>query len=91
VNFSAFASAHGLRIRQVLDDGRWHRVPTDDKPRKRNGAYVFDGQSGAVQTGFEVGELEFGTEVRRGVAESVEHVGPDREVREVSPGLGPRH
>jgi putative DNA primase/helicase len=49
VNFASFAAAHGLRIRQVLDDGRWHRVPTEDKPRKRNGAYVFDGQSGAVR------------------------------------------
>jgi putative DNA primase/helicase len=49
LNFIEHAAAHGLLIRDLIADGRWHRVPTMDKPRKRNGAYVFDGQKGAVR------------------------------------------
>lgn len=30
----------GLRPRDIVADGRWRRCATDDKPRKRNGAYV---------------------------------------------------
>jgi phage/plasmid primase-like uncharacterized protein len=32
-------NAHGLTPREVVDDGKWHRCPTTDKPRKKNGAY----------------------------------------------------
>lgn len=49
MNFIQHASAHGLMIRDVIADGRWHRVPTIDHPRKKNGAYVFDGNTGACQ------------------------------------------
>ena len=30
----------GLMPRDIVPDGRWRRCPTEDKPRKRNGAYV---------------------------------------------------
>lgn len=49
MNFIQHAEAHGLVLRDLHPDGRWHRVPTTDHPNKRNGAYVFDGQFGAVQ------------------------------------------
>lgn len=32
----------------MIADNRWHRCPTEEKPRKKNGAYVFDGERGAV-------------------------------------------
>jgi putative DNA primase/helicase len=49
MQFADFAAAHGLIIRSLNDDGRTHRVPTEDHPKKRNGAYMFDGHSGWVQ------------------------------------------
>jgi putative DNA primase/helicase len=49
VNFREFASVNGLIIDRLYQDGRWHRVPTLDKPRKRNGAYLFDGNRGVVK------------------------------------------
>jgi phage/plasmid primase-like uncharacterized protein len=52
-DFISFMRAHGLRPRlsDPIPDGRWHRVPTDSKPRKANGAYVLDigGRRGAVK------------------------------------------
>ena len=42
MSFVAHAQAHGLIINHAIPDGRWHRVPTVDKPRKRNGAYIFE-------------------------------------------------
>lgn len=49
MHFADFAAAHGLIIRSLNDDGRTHRVPTEDHPKKRNGAYMYDGHSGWVQ------------------------------------------
>ncbi|MFL9918826.1 hypothetical protein PQR75_26280 [Paraburkholderia fungorum] len=49
MQFDDFARAHGLIIRSLNDDGRTHRVPTEDHPKKRNGAYMYDGHSGWVQ------------------------------------------
>lgn len=49
MNFLDFAAAHGLRIQFLIADGRWHRCPTEDKPRKKNGAYLFDGEKGVVK------------------------------------------
>lgn len=49
MNFLDFAAAHGLRIQFLIADGRWHRCPTEDKPRKRNGAYLWDGDRGVVK------------------------------------------
>lgn len=47
--FAEFAQAHGLIIGDLFVDGKPHRVPTIDHPRRRNGAYLFDGHSGWVQ------------------------------------------
>ena len=46
--FPQFAAAHGLRI-DHLEEGRWVRVKTEDKPSKKNGAYKFLGDIGFVQ------------------------------------------
>lgn len=48
-DFVSFARAHGLRLDHAVADGRWRRVPTEDKPRRRNGAYVLDDRGGAVK------------------------------------------
>lgn len=48
MSFENFARAHGLLLEQVIPDGRWHRTKTEDKPRRRNGAYLFDGLRGVV-------------------------------------------
>jgi putative DNA primase/helicase len=50
-SFADFARAHGLLIRDLVADGRVHRVPTADHPRKRNGAYFFDGSFGWLMDG----------------------------------------
>jgi putative DNA primase/helicase len=41
--------AHGLRVKGApVADGQWHRVPTDHKPKRKNGAYCLatDGRIG---------------------------------------------
>ena len=48
MSFQQFAENHGLIIKDLVMD-RWVRVPTIDHPSKRNGAYIFNGNSGAVQ------------------------------------------
>lgn len=48
MTFLAHAAAHGLLIQDLISDGRWHRCRTEDKPRKRNGSYLFDGEHGVV-------------------------------------------
>ncbi len=48
MSFQQFAEQNGLIISNLVHD-RWMRVPTIDKPHSRNGAYIFDGNSGAVQ------------------------------------------
>jgi putative DNA primase/helicase len=48
MNFESFAEQHGLIIDNIVHD-RWVRVPTKDKPHSKNGAYIWDGRSGAVQ------------------------------------------
>jgi putative DNA primase/helicase len=47
-DFVDFARGHGLLMDDLRADGRWHRTKTEDKPRKRNGAYLFDGERGVV-------------------------------------------
>lgn len=37
--FEAALRIAGLLPREVVADGRWRRCPTEDKPKKRNGAY----------------------------------------------------
>jgi putative DNA primase/helicase len=48
LTFESFAEQHGLIIDHVVHD-RWVRVPTVDKPQSKNGAYIWDGRSGAIQ------------------------------------------
>ena len=48
MTFEDFARLHGLMLDHVIE-GRWVRVPTEDHPRKKNGAYIFDGRSGLIQ------------------------------------------
>jgi len=49
MNFTQFAESHGLIIRHLVANGKWQRVPTADHPHKKNGAYAYDGERGAVQ------------------------------------------
>lgn len=48
MNFEDFARGHGLIMNGFQYD-RWTRVPTVDHPHKKNGAYIYNGVSGAVQ------------------------------------------
>lgn len=48
MTFDDFAKIHGVLVGQLVA-GRWVRVPTDDKPRSRNGAYKYLGDVGFVQ------------------------------------------
>lgn len=48
MNFERFAELHGLIISHLVMD-KWVRVPTTDHPNSRNGAYIFEGNKGAVQ------------------------------------------
>lgn len=48
MTFEDFARLHGLVITR-LTPGKWVRVPTEDKPKHRNGAYRFMGAYGVVQ------------------------------------------
>jgi putative DNA primase/helicase len=48
MSFELFAANHGLIIKNLVTD-RWVRVPTTDHPHKRNGAYYYQVDSGAVQ------------------------------------------
>jgi putative DNA primase/helicase len=49
MTFMDFCHIHGITLRQLPPVGRWMRVPTDDKPRSRNGAVKFMGDVGFVQ------------------------------------------
>jgi putative DNA primase/helicase len=48
MNFESFAEKHGLIIDSLVHD-KWTRFRTVDKPNKKNGSYIFDGITGAVQ------------------------------------------
>jgi putative DNA primase/helicase len=47
MSFQAFAEQHGLIIDHLVYD-KWTRVKTIDHPNKKNGSYIFNGDSGAV-------------------------------------------
>lgn len=49
MSFIDFARAHGLVLDYAIADGRWKRCPTTDKPKKKNGAYLWDGSRGVVK------------------------------------------
>lgn len=50
-DFSTFLRNIGLKPGQIVQDGRWRRCSTDDKPTKRNGSYKLaaDGEVGWAQ------------------------------------------
>ena len=48
MTFEQFAALHGLRIPSIVF-GKWARVPTEDKPKHRNGAYKLLDGIGFVQ------------------------------------------
>jgi putative DNA primase/helicase len=49
MDFVAFAAEHGLLITHLIS-GRWVRCATTDKPgAKKNGSYIYSGDSGAIQ------------------------------------------
>lgn len=48
MNFERFAEMHGLIIHSLTLD-KWVRVSTTSHPHKKNGAYIYDGRTGAVQ------------------------------------------
>ena len=48
MNFESFAEKHGLIIDHLVHD-KWTRCRTIDKPNKKNGSYIFDGVTDAVQ------------------------------------------
>lgn len=48
MTFEQFARVYGLVISR-LTPGKWVRVPTEDKPKSRNGAYKYMGDLGLVQ------------------------------------------
>lgn len=48
MNFIHFAEQHGLIIDHLIS-GRWVRCKTEDNPRKKNGSYIYTGDSGAIQ------------------------------------------
>jgi putative DNA primase/helicase len=48
MSFESFAHQHGLIIDSLVHD-RWTRVPTVDKPNKKNGSYIYHGDHGAVK------------------------------------------
>lgn len=48
MQFADFCRTHGLIVNGI-EAGRWVRVPTEDHPRKRNGAYKYLGDVGWVQ------------------------------------------
>lgn len=47
-DFTSFLRSLGLRPGIVAPDGKWRRCRTDDKPKRRNGAYVLDQYGGAA-------------------------------------------
>lgn len=49
MNFMQFATASGLIVRDIVPDGRIRRCATVDHPRRKNGAYMFNGEWGFVQ------------------------------------------
>ena len=49
MDFVQFARSHGIIINDLPPVGVWKRYPTEDHPRKRNGAVKYMGTHGFVQ------------------------------------------
>jgi len=78
MQFEDFARGHGLIMNGFQYD-KWTRVPTVDHPHKKNGAYIYNGVSGAVQnwatmekpaTWFAEGESASSSVVKQRIAKS---------------------
>ena len=62
-SFVEFTSVHGLLIDDPINDGIFHRVPTDDdKPGKRSGWYKLNGKYGCCANRKWGGETEYWTD-----------------------------
>lgn len=48
MTFTAFAMSHGLILDQVYPSSKIQRCATEDKPRAKNAAYMFDGLRGFI-------------------------------------------
>jgi putative DNA primase/helicase len=57
MDFVNFAQAHGILIERLPPLGRWVRLPTNDHPKKRNGAVKYMGDHGLVQNWAEMDEV----------------------------------
>lgn len=49
MDFITFARSHGILINELPPHGIWKRYPTEDHPRKKNGAVKYLGSHGFVQ------------------------------------------
>jgi len=49
MDFIQFARSHGIIINELPTVGSWKRYPTEDHPKKRNGAVKYMGSHGFVQ------------------------------------------
>ena len=49
MTFEQFCALHGVTLTSIPMHGRWVRMPTEDKPKHRNGAVKFLGDMGFVQ------------------------------------------
>lgn len=49
MNFQEFCFNYGVVLRNLPPIGKWVRVPTEDKPRSRNGAVKYMGDAGLCQ------------------------------------------
>lgn len=56
-DFIAFARAHGVLINTLPPVGRWVRLPSENKPRKRNAAVKYLGDVGFLQVHGEMDEV----------------------------------
>jgi putative DNA primase/helicase len=48
MTFTAFAMSHGLIVDQIYPSPKIQRCATEDKPRSKNAAYMFDGLRGFI-------------------------------------------
>ncbi|MFM0732344.1 toprim domain-containing protein [Paraburkholderia sediminicola] len=58
-DFVSFAAAHGVLINHLDDSGRIRRCATEEHPRSKNGAYMFDGRRGWVMAWDGQGEVKW--------------------------------
>jgi putative DNA primase/helicase len=84
MNFQSFAAAHGLLIRDLREDGRIHRCPTESKPRSDNGAYWLDRDRGWVMDWAQSGEVKWWSDEHAKPWTEAEKADAQRRMREAS-------